>query len=68
MNVISVNSISKYQTAPTAVIDFNGIIIDEAPRNQEYLMVYDYKSPIINFKTKGQIQNSLELLGIVREI
>ncbi|WP_312810973.1 carbon-nitrogen hydrolase family protein [Sedimentibacter sp.] len=68
MNVISVNSISKYQTAPTTVIDFNGIIIDEAPRNQEYLMVYDYKSPIINFKTKGQIQNSLELLGIAREI
>ncbi|HBV66827.1 MAG TPA: carbon-nitrogen hydrolase family protein [Clostridiales bacterium] len=66
MNVISVNSISKYQTAPTVVINFNGNIVDEAPRNQEYMIVYDYKSPVINFKTKGQIQNSLELLGSTR--
>ncbi len=68
MTVISVNSISKYQTAPTAVIDFKGNIINEAPRNQEYLIVYDYNPPIIDFRTKGQIQNSLELLGRGSEV
>lgn len=63
MTVISVNSISKYQTAPTAVFDLNGCIVNEAPRNQEYLIVYDYNSPMIDFGAKGRIQNSLELLG-----
>ncbi len=63
MTIISVNSISKYQTAPTAVIDFKGNIVNEAPRNQEYLIIYDYNSPMIDFSAKGQIQNSLELLG-----
>lgn len=68
MNIVSVNSISKYQTAPTAVIDYNGVIIEEAPRNKEAMLIYDYKSPVINFKTMGQIQNSLDFLGIDREI
>jgi omega-amidase len=63
MTVISVNSISKYQTAPTAVIDSNGCIVSEAPRNQEYLIVYDYNDPGIDFGAKGRIQNSLELLS-----
>jgi omega-amidase len=63
MTVISVNSISKYQTAPTAVIDSNGHIVNEAPRNREYLIVYDYNSPLIDFGAKGRIQNSLELIG-----
>jgi omega-amidase len=63
MIVISVNSISKYQTAPTAVIDSNGRIVNEAPRNQEYLIVYDYNDPKIDFAAKGRIQNSLELLS-----
>lgn len=62
MTIISVNSISKYQTAPTAIIDFKGNIVNEAPRNQEYLIIYDYNSPIIDFSAKGQIQNSLDLL------
>ena len=63
MTIISVNSISKYQTAPTAVIDLNGHIINEAPRNQEYLIIYDYNPPEIDFGAKGRIQNSLELLN-----
>jgi omega-amidase len=65
MTVVSVNSISKYQTAPTAVIDPNGHIVSEAPRNQEHLLVYDYTPPIIDFGAKGRIQNSLELLGSI---
>lgn len=63
MTLVSVNSISKYQTAPTAVIDSNGHIVSEAPRNQEYLIVYDYNPPEIDFGAKGRIQNSIELLS-----
>ncbi|HEX9062273.1 MAG TPA: carbon-nitrogen hydrolase family protein [Clostridia bacterium] len=63
MTIVSVNSISKYQTAPTAVIDLNGNIVDEAPRNQEYLLVYDYNVPAIDFGAEGRIKQSLKLLG-----
>ena len=44
--VISGNSASHHQATPTAVIDSNGSIVSEAPRNQEYLIAYDYKTPI----------------------
>lgn len=63
MTVISANSISQYETAPTVVIDSNGCVVSEAPRNQEYLLVYDYNTPTIDFGAKGRIHNSLELLG-----
>lgn len=63
MTIISVNSISQYQTAPTAVIDSNGEIVSEAPRNQEYLLVYDYNAPIIGYGAQGRIHYSCELLG-----
>lgn len=63
MTVISVNSTSHYQTAPTSVIDINGSIISEAPRNQDHLMVYDYTPPVIGFGQKGRLHYSLELLG-----
>ena len=62
MTVISVNSTSHYQTAPTAVIDINGSIVSEAPRNQEYLIVYEYKAPVMGFGQKGRLHYSLELL------
>ena len=66
MTIISVNSISKYQTAPTAVIDTDGHIICEAPRNQEYLIIYDYDTPTIDFGCKGRIHYSNELLGMIQ--
>jgi len=62
MTIISVNSISKNQTAPTAVIDLNGHIVCEAPRNQEHLIIYDYNTPTINFGGEGRIHYSHELL------
>ena len=64
MTVVSVNSISKYQTAPTAVIDINGHIHVEAPRNQEHLIVYDYNPSTMDFGQKGRIHYSNQLLGI----
>jgi len=63
MTIVSVNSTSHYQTAPTAVIDINGSIVSEAPRNQEYLIVYDYKAPVMGFGQKGRLHYSLELVG-----
>lgn len=62
ITVISVNSTSYYQTAPTAVIDINGNILYEAPRNQEYLIIYDYQKPVIEFGEKGRLFYSNKLL------
>lgn len=63
MTVISVNSTSKYQTGPTVVIDSEGLTVDEAPRNQEYLLTYDYNAPItMGYGAKGRLQLSEELL------
>jgi omega-amidase len=67
MTIISVNSISKYQTAPTAVIASDGHIVCEAPKKQEYLIIYDYDTPTIDFSRKGRIHHSNELLGIIQK-
>ena len=58
MTVVSINSISDFQTAPTAVFDVNGHVIREAPRNKEHLLVYDYLRPDIGFGEKGRIEDS----------
>ncbi|NLM35069.1 MAG: hypothetical protein GX206_06470 [Clostridiales bacterium] len=55
MTVISVNSTSYYQTSPTAVININGNVLNEVPRNMEYLMVYEYQKPAIGFGEEGRI-------------
>ena len=63
MTVISVNSISKFQTVPTAVIDHNGYLILEAPRNEEYLIIHDYTEPKLSFGIEGRKKNNDLLLG-----
>ena len=62
MTIISVDSISDYQTAPTAVFNQNGIVMDEAPLNKEYLMIYDYEVPKIGFGERGRIENSHHII------
>ena len=62
MTLISVNSTSRNQTAPTAVIDWNGHVVSEAPKNQEHLIIYDYNTPTMEFGAKGRLQCSLNLL------
>ena len=64
ITVVSVNSISKYQTAPTAVFDINGVMIKEAPKNEEYLLVYDYDTPEIIYEAKNTIQNLVDSLNL----
>jgi len=64
MTVVSVNSISKFQTAPTAVFDINGMVVNEAPKNEEHLLVYDYAPPEIGYSARGRIQNSIDILNL----
>ena len=52
--IISVNSISPYQTAPTAVFDSSGKVIIELPRNTEGLLVYNFESTPLNFAEQGR--------------
>ena len=63
MTVISVNSVSKFQTAPTAVIDHNGAVVLEAPKNEEHLMIYEYTEPESDFGTEGRRVNNAILFG-----
>lgn len=58
MTVISVNSISHFQTAPTAVINQNGRVISEAPKDVPFLLIYDYTIPEVSFGMEGRIKNS----------
>jgi len=63
MSVVSVNSVSKFQTAPTAVINHNGIVVLEAPKDKEYLMIYDFEEPEYDFGAEGRKVNSDILIG-----
>lgn len=63
MTVVSVNSISQYQTAPTAMFNQNGLMFLEAPLNQEMLLAHNFIPPKISFGMKGRIENSKRLIG-----
>ncbi|WP_022666339.1 carbon-nitrogen hydrolase family protein [Desulfospira joergensenii] len=62
--IVSANSISKNQIAPTAIIDPNGKILSKAEINKEELISFDYKGQDISFGQKGRIQHSKELLKL----
>jgi len=62
MTIISVNSTSHCQTAPTAVFDIDGGIVMQAPEGKEHLMVYDYEKPEIGFGARGRIENALRAM------
>ncbi len=64
MYVVSVNSISGYQTAPTCLIDPDGIILESAPLDEEYLLTLDYARSESNFGRDGRIHHSRELMEI----
>ena len=58
MTVISVNSTTDIQTAPTAVFDCNGETIMEAEAGKEMMLVYDFEKPEITFGMRGRIENN----------
>ena len=62
--VVSVNSISGYQTAPTCVINPDGAVLALAPLDEEYLLTFEYNNLESNFGRDGRIHHSRELLGI----
>jgi len=63
MTVVSVNSTSKFQTAPTAVIDHNGLVVLEAPKDREHLLVYEYTEPKSDFGIEGRKANNDVLIA-----
>lgn len=57
MTVVSVNSLSRYPTAPTAVFDPDGRVVKEVPDSEE-LLIYDYERPVPTFSMSGRGVNS----------
>lgn len=58
MPIVSVNSITNFQSAPTAIFDCNGKIVKEAEVNVESLLLYDFIKPDISFGMKGRLVNN----------
>jgi predicted amidohydrolase len=64
MFVMSANSISKIQTAPTCLINPDGIILQSASGNEEGLLTFVVERDAPNFGREGRIKHSKELVGI----
>ncbi|KMQ51720.1 putative amidohydrolase [Chitinispirillum alkaliphilum] len=62
--VISVNSATHFQTAPTAVINPEGVTLVEAEQNKESIIYYDYEKYVPCFGTNGLIHYSDKLVGV----
>jgi omega-amidase len=56
MYLLSANSISKNQTAPTCLINPDGKVLQTAPGDEEYLLWFDYEKEEPNFGRKGRIE------------
>lgn len=61
--VLTVNSTSKHQTAPTAVFGPDGDLLHAAPRNVAHLLLYEYERPTESFGRNGRISISKTLMG-----
>lgn len=64
MYIMSVNSISNHQLAPTCLINPDGVVLHTSPQNEEYLFTYVIERDKSNFGRDGRIKHSKELLGI----
>ena len=61
MYVLSSNSLSNYQLAPTCLIDPDGYIIKKAPLNYESLICHKIEFGLPEFGRRGRIVHSKEL-------
>ncbi len=52
--ILSVNDIAPYQTAPTAVINEDGQVLEELPRNSEQMLIFNYDEHPLSFSAKGR--------------
>lgn len=64
MYVLSANSISAHQTAPTCLINPDGEVLEIAPPEEEYLLTFEYERSGSNIGRDGRILHSNELLGV----
>ena len=62
MTIVSVNRLSRYSGAPTAVFTPDGRILAEAPTDSSSLLAWDFQIPEITFGRKGRIVNSNRFL------
>lgn len=58
MPVVSVNSTTGFQTAPTAVINQDGETMLEADTGKEIMLTYEFQKSDITFGMKGRMVNS----------
>jgi omega-amidase len=61
MYVLSANSTSQQQLAPTCVIDPDGNVMDVAPLNEEYLLTAEIEITEPGFGRQGRIEHSKAL-------
>ena len=62
--VLSVNTITPFETAPTCYIDASGKVLFECNRNKEEMLVFDFEKKELNFGEIGRKRESDSLLGI----
>jgi omega-amidase len=67
MYIVSSNSISKNQTAPTCIINPDGNILQQTQTNKEQLLYFDFGKEESNFGRNGRRIHSKELLGMNRD-
>lgn len=67
MTVVSVNSISNCQIAPTAVFDWNGAVKHEAETGREQLLAYVFEKSEITYGERGRLENNNYFLKTERE-
>ncbi len=63
MTVISVNSLSAHQTAPTAVFSPDGHVIKSAPNDMEALLIFEYEKTENSFSGEGRATLSRTMLS-----
>jgi len=63
MTVVSVNSTSGFQTAPTAVFSPDGHVIETAENGKESLLIFEYNKETNSFSGEGRETLSRELLN-----
>ena len=62
--ILTVNAISPYQTAPTALFNQSGYVLVELKRNEEALLVYDLENRKLSFGERGRKEMSDLLCGM----
>jgi predicted amidohydrolase len=58
MTILSTNSISRCQTAPTAAFDPDGHLLAETKTDQTDMVVVDYEIPPVSFGMQGRMENN----------